>query len=300
MAISNGTSKPQIIGLGLNGLIGSRVTELLSDKYDFIPLSRSNGVDITDPESLTRLKKYTHANFVLNLAAKADVDGCEKDKDLGKEGEAWKINAQGAGNVAEICRELGKKLIHISTDFVFDGELEVGKSYTEQDLPSPINWYAQTKFEGEKAVEAVGADYVIARIAYPYRAQFESKNDFVRAILDRLNQGVEVKAVTDHYFCPTFIDDIAFGLDKLIETDSIGIYHLVGLDALTPYEAAIKIAETFNLDKDLIIKTNREEFFQGRAPRPFNLSLSNAKIKELGANFSGFSKGLQTMKSQLQ
>lgn len=292
--------KPQIIGLGLNGLVGSRITDLLSDRYEFIPLSRSTGVDVTDPESLTSLKDYPNANYILNLAAKADVDGCEKDKDLGEEGEAWKINVTGAGNVAEICRELGKKLIHISTDFVFDGEIEKGKSYLETDKPNPLGWYGKTKLEGEIAVETSGADYIIARIAYPYRAHFEFKKDFVRAILTRMQEGGEIKAVTDHIFCPTFIDDIAHSLDLLIKNDATGIYHIVGAESLTPYEAALRIAEVFGLNQRLISKTTREEFFQGRAPRPFNLSLSNAKIKELGANFYGFSEGLQTMKSQLQ
>lgn len=292
--------KPQIIGLGLNGLVGSRITHLLSEKYEFIPLSRSAGVDITDSESLTSLKNYPNANYVLNLAAKADVDGCEKDKDLGEEGEAWRINVAGAGNVAEICRELGKKLIHISTDFVFNGELEEGEQYLETDKPNPLGWYAETKYEGERAVEESGADYVILRIAYPYRAEFEPKKDFVRAIKDRLEQGLEIKAVTDHFFCPTFIDDIAKSIDLIIEKDALGIYHVVGSETVTPLDAALAIAEEFNLDKNLISKTTREEFFKGRAPRPFNLSLSNAKISELGARLKGFSEGLQAMKSQLQ
>ena len=101
--------KPKIIGLGLNGLVGSRITELLKDNYDFISLSRSTGIDITDDESLTTLKNYKDAKFVLQFSAKADVDACEKDKDQGEEGDAWKINVEGTKNVAEICRELGKK-----------------------------------------------------------------------------------------------------------------------------------------------------------------------------------------------
>ncbi len=291
--------KPQIIGLGLNGLVGSRTTELLNEKYEFISLERSTGVDITKPESLTLIKDYPHANFVLHMAAKTDVDSCEADKSLNEAGDAWKINVMGAKNVAQICRETGKKMIYISTDFVFDGEKALGERYSEQDLPNPVNWYAETKFEGEKAVEASAADYVIIRLAYPYRADFDTKLDFFRTIRDRLSQNQPVAGVTDHIFCPTLIDDFAFSLDKLIEADANGIYHVVGDQALTPYGAAVLIAEIFGFDKSLITETTRDAFFKDRAPRPFNVALKNDKIKQLGAKMRGFEEGLHTIKSQL-
>lgn len=292
--------KPQIIGLGLNGLIGSRITQLLSDKHSFISLSRSNGVDITDSASLAKIKDYPDADFVLNLAAKADVDGCEEDKSLNEEGEAWKVNVGGSKNVAEICRETGKKLIHISTDFVFDGKIGEEEKYDENDLPNPINWYGKTKHEGERAVEKSGADYIIVRLAYPYRASSDTKKDFFRTILESLEQGIKVKAVTDHIFCPTFIDDIVFAIEALIKNDAMGIYHVVGSDALTPYNASLKIAQVFGLDQNLIRETTREEFFANRAPRPFNLALENAKICELGVEMKSFEEGLSEIKKQLE
>lgn len=289
--------KPKIIGLGLNGLVGSRITELLSD-YEFINLSRSTGVDITNPESLTSLKNYPDAKFVIQFSAKADVDACEKDKELGEKGEAWKINVEGTQNVAEICRELGKKIIYISTDFVFDGEKEKGEFYRETDTPNPINWYSLTKFEGEKRVEESGAPYIILRLAFPYRAKFEPKKDFLRAIIEKLRNGEEIKGVTDQIFCPTLIDDIAYAIEALIKNDATGIYHAVGSQALTPYEAAIKIAEEFDLDSGLVSRVTREEFFKDRAPRPFNLQLRNARIGELGVKMKGFDEGLSEIKSQ--
>lgn len=291
--------KPQIIGTGLNGLVGSRVTELLSDKYDFISLSRETGVDITDAASLTAVKNYPQANFVIHMAAKADVDGCELDKSLGETGEAWRVNVEGTRNVAEICRETGKKIIYISTDFVFDGEKPEGELYGEEDSPNPINWYAKTKYEGEKVVEKSGADYAVARLAYPYRAKFETKKDFMRAIKDRLSQNLPVKGVTDHIFCPTFIDDLALALDGLISNDAVGIYHVVGSQALTPCEAAERIAEAFDLDKSLVSQTTRAQYFQDKAPRPFNLALRNDKIAKLGVHMKGFEEALLTIKSQL-
>lgn len=300
MEISNGTRKTQVIGIGLNGLVGSRITEILSDKIEFIPMSSSIGVDITKPETLTTVKDYVNADFILHMAAKTDVDGCEKDKDLGESGEAWRINVQGTANVAEIARETGKKVIYISTDFAFNGEKPKGEEYTEEDQPNPINYYAQTKIDGERKLEESGADFLILRIAYPYRAEFEAKPDFMRAIKNRLEQRLEVKGVTDHIFCPTFIDDIASALGLLIENDANGIYHVVGSERLSPYDASIKIAEVFGLDKNLISETTREEFFAGRAPRPYNLALSNAKIEKLGVKMSGFEESLQSIKTHLQ
>lgn len=292
--------KPQIIGIGLNGLVGSRVLQLLGNKFDFINLSRSQGVDITDSKSLTKIKEYSKANFVIHMAAKTDVDSCEKDEDQGEEGEAWRINVEGSMNLAEICRETGKKIIYISTDFVFDGEKPVGEFYSETDIPNPVNWYAKTKFEGEKRVEESGSDYAILRIAYPYRAEYDLKKDFMRAIKERLQNGLEIKAVTDHLFCPTFIDDVAKAIDLSIENDLSGIYHAVGSTSLTPYDASILIAKTFDLDESLISKTTRAEFFKDRAPRPFNLTLHSDKIKQLGVELVGFEEGLHNIKTGLQ
>jgi dTDP-4-dehydrorhamnose reductase len=287
--------KSKIIGIGLGGLVGSRISEILSPEFEFIPLSISEGIDITKPETLTEIKEYSEANFILHLAAKADVDG-----DLGEEGEAWKINVQGTANVAEIARETGKKIIYISTDFVFDGTKPEGEFYVETDNPNPLNWYAETKYQGEVKVEESGADYIILRIAYPYRAAYELKPDFMRAIKKRLEDNLPVAAVTDHIFCPTLIDDIAIAIGALVKNDAKGIYHAVGSEPISPYDAVIQIAETFNLDKSLISKTTREEFFKDRAKRPFNVALKNDKIEQLGVKMKGFSEGLHIVKSQLQ
>ena len=291
--------KPQVIALGLSGLVGSRISELLAEKYELVSLTTSSGVDITKPESLTVIKEYRDANFVLHLAAKTDVDGCESDKELGDQGEAWKVNAWGASNVAEIWRETGKKIIYISTDFVFDGQKPKGEYYTEEDIPNPTNWYAVTKYEGEKTVEKSGADYLILRIAYPYRAKFAIRKDFARSIKERLENNQSVKTVTNHIFCPTFIDDLAGVIDKLIENDLSGIYHAVGASSISPLDACYLIADVFGLNRSLILKTTREEFFKDRAFRPFNLSLSNGKIEKLGVIMRPFDEGLSEIRKQL-
>jgi dTDP-4-dehydrorhamnose reductase len=283
----------KVITIGGSGLVGSRVRELLGEKFTFKDLSRKDGVDITDRSSLHMLEKDSEYSCVLLLAAKADVDGCEKDKEVGENGEAWRINVQGTRNVAEACRESGKKLIYVSTDFVFNGENTPEEGYSEEDKPDPINWYAKTKYEGEKAVQDSGVKYIIARTAYPYRKEFDAKLDFVRAIAGRLQSHQEVAAIADHIMTPTFIDDIALGIQKLIEEDAEGIFHVTGSESLSPFEAAIEIAKSLKVDLHLVKKTTRAMFFKDRAPRPFNLSMKNAKISKLGASMRTFTQGLE-------
>lgn len=285
----------KVLGTGLNGLVGSRIVELLADKYEFEDLSRSSGVDITDKNQVLEKIKSSEASIVLHLAGKTNVDGCELDKPLGEDGEAWKINVLGTQNVAEACEQTNKKLIYISTDFVFDGTKNV---YIENDAPNPVNWYAQTKYAGEKNVQNLKTSWIIARIAYPYRANF-AKLDFLRAILKRLQAGEPVAAVTDHVFTPTFIDDIASALVVLIGSNSQGIFHVVGSQSLTPFNAVNLIADEFGLDKSKINKTTRSEFFKGRAPRPFQLALKNDRITELGIKMKTFKEGLKEIKSQM-
>jgi len=285
----------KILGTGLTGLIGSRISELLKDKYEFENLSKSSGIDIADKDQVFEKVNASDAQIVLHLAGKTDVDECELDKSLFQNGETWKINVDGTKNVADACSQTNKKLIYISTDFIFDGTKKV---YVEDDIPNPINWYAQTKYEGEKIVQKLKTPWIIARIAYPYRASF-IKLDFFRTILGKLQEKKPVIAITDHIFTPTFIDDIAFALDILIANNSQGIFHVVGGQSLTPLDAVNLIADEFELDRSKINKITRSEFFNNRAPRPFQLALKNDKIAGLGVRMRTFKEGVKEVKSQI-
>jgi len=278
----------KILGTGLDGLVGSRIVELLKGQYEF----ESSDVDITDRNKIIDKIKSSDASVVLHLAAKTSVDGCEEDHS-----SAWAVNVYGTQNIVDACQVSNKKLIYISTDFVFDGFRPPVGGYKEEDIPSPINWYGKTKHEGEKIVKNSSASWIIARIAYPYRANF-ARNDFARAILKRLQDQKPVAAVTDHIFTPTFIDDIAYALDVLIKSESKGIFHVVGSQSLSPYDAAVAIAREFGFDQKYITKTTRSEFFKNRAPRPFHLALKNGKIRGLGVRMGGFEEGLQQLKTQ--
>ncbi len=283
----------KIFTIGGSGLVGTRIAELLEDKYVIDDLSLTNGVDITDPSSLDVIKNDTEHEVVLHLAAKADVEGCEKDKPEGVEGAAYKINVGGTKNVVDACIAGNKRLLYISTDFIFDGTKEPPYKYKEEDTPNPVNWYAMTKYKGEEVIQNSSVSFVILRIAYPFRRdEFALKKDFVHAIMGRLANNQPITAVTDHLMTPTYIDDIAYAIDAVIAQKATGIYHVVGSQSLTPYDAFMLIAKRFGYDKNLISKTTREDFFQGKAPRPFNLSISNDKITQLGVNMRTFEDGL--------
>ncbi|HZQ29761.1 MAG TPA: NAD(P)-dependent oxidoreductase [Patescibacteria group bacterium] len=279
----------KILVTGGSGLVGSRIVELLKDNYEF----DSSTEDITQKDSIQNRIENSNAQIVLHLAAKAHVDGCEEDKNLGEQGEAWKINVEGTKNVSEACLKLKKKLIYVSTDFVFDGEKE---SYVEDDTPNPINWYGKTKYEGELAVQNSGAEYIIARIAYPYRTKFV-RTDFIRALIEKFKKGENLTMVTDHIMVPTFIDDIAFALDSLVQKEQTGVFHVTGSQPISPFDTAVLIADTFGFSKSKIAKTTRADYFKGRAERGFHLNLKNDKISRLGIKMKTLQEGLLDFKS---
>lgn len=287
--------KKLILGTGLSGLVGSRVVELLEDKYEFVDLSLNTGVDISDYDEVLDKFKTSYTDVVLHMAAKTDVDGCEDDKILGEEGQAWVVNVTGTQNIVDAAKKTNKKVIYISTDFVFDGTKD---SYVETDTPDPVNWYAITKYEGEELLIKSGLKYTIVRLAYPYRSKPVGKTDFVNKIIENAKRGLDLPSLTDHVFTPTFIDDIAYALDMLISRNLTGIYHVVGSESLTPYQATEKILEVFNM-KGKIVPVTRDDYFRNRAFRPCRLAIKNDKISKLGVRMLGFTEGLSEVKKQL-
>lgn len=281
----------KILCTGLQGLVGSRIAELLGDTFEFVSVSRSTGVDITDKEQITAAIASHNPDVILHLAAITDVDGCEKEKDLVENSLCWKTNVLGTEYIAQAAQQIHAKLIYISTDFVFDGENPPDGGYTEESIPNPVDWYANTKYEGEKRVQAISSPWLILRIASPYRKAFEKK-DFFRAILGRLEAGEEVKAVTDCWICPTYIDDIARAVSILIKKSQTGIFHVVGSEAITPYAAAQTIANLYKADNSLIKPVSREEFFKNRARRSLKSILNNDKIGRLGVEMKTLVEGL--------
>lgn len=291
----------KIIGTGLSGLVGSRITELLKDKFEFVDFSLDTGVDLLNKESLTAaFEKNLDADVVLHMAAFTDTASAWEQRG-DKSGICYRLNVDGTQNIIDLCQKHGKYLIYISTDFVFDGTKTT--PYTEDDQPNPIEWYGETKYLGEKLILDQKVNAAIVRITYPYRANFEAKPDIVHKVLNKLKANESPKMFTDQICTYTFIDDIAYGLDKFFENKYTGIYHLVGSSSHSPYEMSKLVAKTFDFDENLVQSSSLEEFVKSQpvGSRPWQKCLitSNQKAKNLGIEMKTLEEGLAEVKRQL-
>ena len=241
---------------GASGLVGSRIVELLGNDFEFISLSQKQ-LDITSKDQVWQSLKNLKYDFFLHLAAYTNVDRAETNKEI-----AYQTNVLGTKNIFDAVMQKNKKMIYISTGFVFDG---INPPFTEDSLPHPLGYYGQTKYEGEKILNK---EAMIVRFDYPYRKAFDLKKDFVRTIKSLLEQNKTLQMVTDSTMTPTFIDDIAYGLKYLVNNYSPDVFHLVGADSLSPFESGKLIAKNFNLSEDLVQPTTYAEYFKGKALRP--------------------------------
>jgi len=267
-------------------MVGSRIVELLNPDFQFIPLYQSK-MDITEKPQVQKKLSNLDFDIFLHLAAYTNVAGAEQHKEL-----AYKINRDGTRNIFEIVDNKKKKFIYVSSDFIFDGK---NPPYFEDSKPNPQDVYASSKYAGEKIVKDRA---MIIRIAYPYRADFASKKDFFRTFKSLLEQNKRLVAINDSLLTPTFIDDIAYCLKYLINNFSPEIFHLVGSAPLSPYRAAIQIADKFSLDKSLIGKTTHAEYVKLKPGLP---KLSDIRSKK--NNFykmKSFKEGLSEIAKQLQ
>jgi len=286
--------KEQILGTGLTGLVGSRVVEL-NPKYDFLDMPYPKA-DITRMDSIEPyFINNPDAHTLVHFAAYTDTKSAwEQRFDLNS--PCFKVNVKGTENIVSLCQKYHKHLIHISTDYVFNGQKK--EFNLESDPVNPLEWYGQTKAMAEKIALDSGA--TIVRISFPYGQAYPLKDDFIRGYRKKLESGQSLNLFVDQLITPTFIDDIARGLDVFIQKKPSGIYHLVGSSVHSPFEVAKIVSEIFNLDSKLIHESSLYKFLsENPFARPFgkNMALSNQKVKaEFGINMRGLEAGLDLTK----
>lgn len=231
-------------------------------------------------------------DVIINLSAMTDVDGCESNPTL-----AWHLNAYIPSRLATIAKQLNSKLIHISTDYVFDGE---DGPYTEYSLCNPISKYGYTKFIGDSFVLAdAEPNSLIVRTNVVYGYSEQGKSDFVQWVISKAKEGKPFNIVNDQYSNPTLTDDLAFAIDVLIRIDYRGIINVGGSNYCSRIDFVKDICNVFDLDSSLVKPITTESLNQP-AKRPLKGGLNIDKLKyEIGVMTKSTVNGLKILKGYM-
>lgn len=255
----------KILLLGHEGMLGKDLHRLLSMGHEVT--GRDVGdFDIASLDQCIDLIKSIQPNVVINAAAYTNVDGCESN-----ERQCMAVNAQGVGNLVASCQDLNLKIVHFSTDYIFDGTK--GEPYLEGDIPSPLNAYGRSKLGGEKALSA-HPDHLLIRTAWLYGGK---ARNFVTAILEKAKTNKTIEVVDDQEGSPTYTRDLAAAVKHLIEGDFKGTFHVTNRGRCSWYDFAGKIVEYAGLP-DVSVKPMSSDRLDRPARRPAFSVLSCRKF----------------------
>lgn len=295
----------KILITGSNGLLGQKlVNQLASDPHiQLLATGRGKNrnpegnysykpLDITNREQVLQVIHDFHPEVVINTAAMTQVDQCETEKDL-----CWDLNVKAVEYLVEACDKNDAFLIHLSTDFVFDGK---NGPYKEDDEPNPISYYAESKLASEEVLKKSSIKWAIARTMLVYGIAHDmSRSNIILWVKNSLESKKSIKVVNDQWRMPTLAEDLAEGCILIARNKAEGIFHISGKDMLTPYDIAIMTAEYFKLDKSLIEEVDGTVFTQ-KAKRPAKTGFILNKAKEiLGYEPVSFKEGLKVLDQQL-
>lgn len=253
----------RVLVTGAKGQLGLTIKELFKDNNDNLDFAfvTKKELDITDKESLKQYFNTNHFDYCINCAAYTNVEQSEKTPKI-----AYQVNGEGVKYLAKACKEHKITLIHISTDYVFDGEKT--EPYTVEDEPNPINEYGKSKLLGEQYIQEVLEDYFIIRTSWLYSKKYE--NNFYRTILKKAKANETLSVTDEQKGCPTNTENLANYILSLVKDESknYGIKHFCDNKAMTWYDFAEEVLKNNNLtDKTKLVKAKNYRTF---AQRPKN------------------------------
>ena len=295
----------RILITGSNGLLGQRLAEMMihSSGYRLLLTSKhehsvfaENAVeyrtmDVTDRNAVRTVIEEFEPETIINTAAITNVDQCEKEREL-----AWRVNVRSVEHLTYAAKLSGAKIIHLSTDYVFDGK---SGPYSELDRPNPLSYYGKTKLASENVLRTSGVPHTIVRTMVLYGIGFGVKLNFALWVLKSLGEGNAIHVVNDQIGNPTFADDLAYALLKIVDLGGSELYHVAGEELVSRFDFAVALARVFNLNRKLIepVKTSA---FKQPAARPLKSGFIILKAEtELGIKMSGVERGLMAFKNQV-
>lgn len=290
-------TKSTILVTGLSGLVGSRFRQLYEKDYDLVNLDLTSGIDITNPASVNAVfEANRNAKAVIHLAAFTNLNAAN-EQDGDQHGACYKVNVLGTKVIAEAAAHHNKYMVHISTDYVFDGEKPT--AYIETDQPKPIEWYGKTKYMAEQEIEKTLSNYVILRLAFPYQAK-PMRPDLIAKMRAGFENHTLYPLFSDHFITPTFVDDVAVVFNYVINQRPTGIFHMTGSSSHSDLEIGQMVKRIFGYTDE--VKSSLLADYLKAHPRPYQKSLriDNTKLQhEFGVHMSTLEEGLIQLKQQL-
>lgn len=284
----------RVLVTGASGLLGLNLGLQAAGRYRVTGVTNSNtlvnapfevvSADLGVPGTFARILERARPDFVIHTAALANIDTCEKKPDV-----SHRLNAELPGEVAEACAQHNLRMVHISTDAVFDG---TNGGYTEDDAPNPQGIYARDKLAGELAVTAVYPQASIARVNF-YGWSLLGRRSLSEFFYNNLKAGQRVNGFTDVLYCPLLANDLAELLLEMLEKGLHGIYNVLSRESLSKYQFGLNIARCFGLDESLITPLSVADggLVAKRSP---NLTASVAKLEAaLGHPTPGQAEGVE-------
>lgn len=295
----------KILVTGANGLLGYKLVQLLSSKAEITTIAtgrkKINGLpnnvqyfelDVTDYSQTLDVLNKTKPDVVIHTAAMTQVDQCETEQEL-----CWKANVTGVENVIEACEKNNIHLVHVSTDFIFDG---THGPLDEMATPKPVNFYGESKLAGEQAVQKSKLQWAILRTVLVYGVTPDlSRSNIVLWVKKSLEERKTINVVNDQWRTPTLAEDLAMGCYLAASKKATGIYHISGEEMMTPFDIANQTAEFFNLDKSLIKPADSSTFKQPAMRPPKTGFIISKSKQELGYHPHTFKEGLALLATQL-
>ncbi len=265
----------KILMTGSTGMLGGECRKVLSEDYDIIAPDKKE-MDIVSWDGAIETLQAASPDIVVNCAGLTDVDACEAEPE-----SAHRVNVEGARNMAQCSARFEYKLIHISSDYVFDGQKPAPQPYFEDDVVNPISTYGATKMESETAVRENSPNYVIVRASMLYGLE---GHNFIKSIL---KQGVKknadgLKVADDQYLSPTWAYRLALQIKQLIKNNVVGTYHATAEGFCTPFEYVEYVFKKMDINTPLV--PCRYKDLKRRAKRPLNCVLENRLLKKQGLN----------------
>jgi dTDP-4-dehydrorhamnose reductase len=298
--------KKKILVTGSNGLLGQKLVALLASDNEIELIATSRGgnrilkvtgftyesMDITSEKDVMRVFGKFKPEVVINTAAMTNVDACESDKK-----ECWLLNVTAVEHLIAASKKHETHLIHLSTDFIFDGE---AGPYKETDKPNPLSYYGESKLAAEKLLQNATCTWAIARTIIVYGiVEDMSRSNIVLWAKAALEKKQKLTIVNDQFRSPTLAEDLAKGCVLIAKKQAVGIYHLSGKDTMSIVDLVRRVAKYYKLDESYIEEITTASLNQAAKRPPKTGFILDKAVKELGYNPVSFEEGIKFLESQL-